>query len=244
MNPNKQGVGQFDGGKIVEQKPIGFPGEGSEVSRIGPLFYWAWFYSEKEGFIPPHPHQGFEIITYVVNGKAEHGDSLGTKSTVGPGGLQLMQTGSGVHHQEGFIGPEMEGFQIWFEPNFREALRRTPAYHQFEKTSFKKEETDGVRVKTVIGGTSPVELVADVEMWDVQLEEGTKWTKPVDAGYTLAALAIRGNGKWNDETFQEKDFVTIEAEESGKASLTATSPLRMILIKVPTETDYRLLPKR
>ncbi|MFC4322973.1 pirin family protein [Litchfieldia salsa] len=110
--PNKQGTGQFDNGKITEQKPIGFPGEGSEVMRVGPLFYWAWAKADKVGYIPKHPHQGFEIITYVVSGKAEHGDSLGTKSVVGPGGIQVMQTGSGVWHEEGFVGPNMEGFQI------------------------------------------------------------------------------------------------------------------------------------
>jgi hypothetical protein len=36
--PDQQGIGAFDGGKITEQKPIGFPGEGSEVIRIGPYF--------------------------------------------------------------------------------------------------------------------------------------------------------------------------------------------------------------
>ena len=40
--PTLQAVGAFDGGKITEQKPIGFSGEGSVVKRLGPLFYWAW----------------------------------------------------------------------------------------------------------------------------------------------------------------------------------------------------------
>ncbi|TDF91151.1 hypothetical protein E1757_33335 [Paenibacillus piri] len=45
--------------------------------------------------------------TCVVSGKAEHGDSLGTRSVVGPGGAQVMQTGSGVSHEEGFVGPNI-----------------------------------------------------------------------------------------------------------------------------------------
>lgn len=40
--PEKQADGAFHGGKIVEKKPIGFPGENSQVKRVGPLFYWAW----------------------------------------------------------------------------------------------------------------------------------------------------------------------------------------------------------
>jgi redox-sensitive bicupin YhaK (pirin superfamily) len=47
-----------------------------------------------------------------VNGKAEHGDSLGTKSTIGPGGIQVMQTGSGVSHEEAFIGPDFDDFKF------------------------------------------------------------------------------------------------------------------------------------
>lgn len=40
-SPEMQGRGVFDGGKISEVKPIGFSGEGSAVTRVGPLFYWS-----------------------------------------------------------------------------------------------------------------------------------------------------------------------------------------------------------
>jgi len=44
----QQASGEFDKGKLVEQKPIGFPGEGSAVDRVGTLFYWAWFQAKEE----------------------------------------------------------------------------------------------------------------------------------------------------------------------------------------------------
>ena len=50
--------------------------------------------SEEPAVIGLHPHQGFEIITYVIKGKAYHRDTLGTESVVAEGGTQLMQTGS------------------------------------------------------------------------------------------------------------------------------------------------------
>ena len=40
--PEAQGMGQFDGGRITEIKPIGFPHEGPTMENLGPLFYWAW----------------------------------------------------------------------------------------------------------------------------------------------------------------------------------------------------------
>ncbi|MDN4593273.1 hypothetical protein [Polycladomyces subterraneus] len=71
--PDQQGTGAFDGGKITEQKPIGFPHEFSAVKRVGPLFYWSWFYAKEEGMIGAHPHQGFEIVTYVIQGTPNMG---------------------------------------------------------------------------------------------------------------------------------------------------------------------------
>lgn len=68
--PEDQSKGSLDGGRITEQKPIGFSGEGSAVTRVGPLFYWSWFRSPVEGYIAPHPHQGFEIVTYMIQGRA------------------------------------------------------------------------------------------------------------------------------------------------------------------------------
>jgi redox-sensitive bicupin YhaK (pirin superfamily) len=251
--PDQQGIGAFDGGKITEQKPIGFPGEGSAVKRVGPLFYWAWFYAKEEGFIPAHPHQAFEIMTYVIQGKAEHGDSLGTKSVVGTGGAQVMQTGSGVYHEERFIGPDMEGFQIWFEPYLNEALKRKPTYNQYEDEAFSVSNRKGYEIKTVIGKASPVQLVADVRMWDIQVKPGNVYKHTIPAGYSLATLAIRGDGIWQYEKddfvraqFQQKDFIVLDAESETEAVLQADKnyELRMILIEVPTQTDYPLYPKR
>ncbi|MGO4270924.1 pirin family protein [Paenibacillus sp. TAF58] len=251
--PAQQGFGEFDGGNIIEQKPIGFTGEGSVVKRIGPLFYWAWAHSEKEGFIGKHPHKAFEIMTYVVQGSAEHGDSLTkVKKIVNAGGAQMMQTGSGVSHEERFIGPEMEGFQIWFEPFINEAILRAPTYNQYDHADFPAVIQDGLFKKTVIGEDSPIQVVADVKMWDIELEPGSQYEHSLPSGRTLAALAIRGNGRWEAKkdnltvNFQHKDFSVLSTEIAGEAILMADidQKLRMILIEVPTKTDYPLYPKQ
>lgn len=119
---DQQGTGSFDNGRITEIKPIGFPGDKSAVSRVGPLFYWAWASSHGEAEIALHPHRGFEILSYVLAGELGHYDTLGTRSRVKTGGAQVMQTGSGISHEEKTFGPGGEFFQIWFEPNLRLAL--------------------------------------------------------------------------------------------------------------------------
>ena len=72
-----------------------------------PLGYVAGF--------PPHPHRGFETITYMLKGKMRHQDSNGNAGLLEDGAVQWMTAGHGILHSE---MPEQTdgslwGFQIW-----------------------------------------------------------------------------------------------------------------------------------
>lgn len=248
LKPHDQGTGEFDGGKIKEQKPIGFPGEGSKISRLGPLFYWAWAHTEGEGGIGLHPHQGFEILTYVLKGKGYHKDSLGTDSVVGEGGVQLMQAGSGISHAEEIREPS-ELFQIWLEPHLSKAVQRKPVYSKYEHREFPVEAAEGgAEVKTVLGEGSPIRIVADAVMRDVVIPEGAEYKHNLSSGRILAGLAIRGGGSVagsGQYRFDHKDFVVIHSEQGGQAAFRAEGGgLRLFLIEVPAQVDYPLYNKR
>ena len=47
---------------------------------------------------PPHPHRGFETVTYMLEGKMEHQDSAGNKGLLDDGGMQWMTAGAGILH--------------------------------------------------------------------------------------------------------------------------------------------------
>ncbi|CAG7633063.1 pirin family protein [Paenibacillus allorhizosphaerae] len=244
FSPNEQAVGAFDGGTITEQKPIGFPGEGSAVRRVGPLFYWAWFQSKQGGRLPLHPHRGFEILTYVLQGEVNHRDSLGRESMVGTGGAQVMQTGRGVSHAEDFRAG-VSGFQIWFEPYYGDAIKRVPTYTQYEHEQFPAlSDEDGV-VKTIIGPGAPIDLVADVRMWDVTLEAGHSRAFDIPAGYSMAGLIVEGEAtQWAFEgetaDVPHRHFAVADAADDSLLLVQAggAQAARVIMIQVPTELGY------
>ncbi|MCQ6280802.1 pirin family protein [Bacillus sp. EB600] len=248
IKPQDQAMGQFDKGKIKEQKPIGFPREGSLINRLGPLFYWAWGHSNEPAALDFHPHKGFEIITYVIKGNAYHRDTLGTESVVAAGGAQLMQTGSGVSHAEVFKEPS-EIFQIWFEPHLSQAIKRTPTYFQYNSEDFSVINKEDVTIKTILGNDSPMKIVTDAGIWDITIPTGTVYTHSLSQKRILAALAIRGDGAFSLDTngitrFEHKDFVVVDSGQGGEVAIQALDKdLRIFLIEVPSEVDYPLFRK-
>jgi redox-sensitive bicupin YhaK (pirin superfamily) len=82
---------------------------------------------------PPHPHRGFQTLTYMISGDFEHWDSTGSKGNLTSGGLQWMNAGSGVIHSE---MPKMKngllwGFQLWLNSPAKEKMS-DPFYHNFK----------------------------------------------------------------------------------------------------------------
>lgn len=76
-----------------------------------------------------HAHRDMEIITYILEGKLAHKDSMSERHVIGPNTIQAMSAGTGVVHSE-FNASDTEPvhlLQIWIEPAMEDA---EPAYRE------------------------------------------------------------------------------------------------------------------
>ena len=75
-----------------------------------------------------HPHRNMEIITVVVDGRIDHGDSMGHSQVLRCGDVQRMSAGSGLLHSEINRGDQpCRMLQIWIEPS---QIGLPPSYEQ------------------------------------------------------------------------------------------------------------------
>lgn len=247
-SPDEQGNGAFDGGKITEIKPIPFPQESGGSRRLGPMMYWAWATAHGDGVIGLHPHQGFEIMSYVLDGAVGHTDTGGNSSRVGKGGAQVMQTGSGISHQEEMHGERTDFFQIWFEPNMRESLQKEPTYGDYEHGDFPVSDAEtGVKVKHVLGGDAPIQLDAQGLAVDVTLAPGASHVVEVPAHHALASVMIEGGGGWSGDALDvehavmARDFALVKTGADIALTLQAGDDGgRVFNVLVPLRVEYPL----
>jgi quercetin 2,3-dioxygenase len=150
---------------------------------------------------PWHPHRGIETVTYVLNGKVAHGDTLGNSGVIGSGDVQWMNSGSGIIHQEMPQRTEgsMSGFQLWVNLPAKEKMS-VPAYRGLSGSDIPLVTTDsGHRVKVVAGSFDTVEgpvrgIPVDPTYLDVRVAPGGTFEFPTHPGFTVFAHSIEGTG--------------------------------------------------
>ncbi len=87
-----------DGAGVELVRVIGQP----ELMDLDPFLLLDAFRSDDPkdyiaGF-PPHPHRGFETVTYLLDGRMRHKDNAGNEGVIEPGGIQWMTSGRGIVH--------------------------------------------------------------------------------------------------------------------------------------------------
>ncbi|MDD1672882.1 MAG: pirin family protein [Methanomicrobiales archaeon] len=189
--------------------------------------------------VPWHPHRGIETVTYMLEGRMEHRDSMGNSGSVDAGNIQWMTAGSGIIHQEmpKPVNGIMGGFQLWvnlprshkmMDPRYQEiAWDRIPVV----------EANSGVTVKVICGkfgdAIGPVrDIVADPDFFDVSVLHRAHFTAKVKRGYTVFAYVIGGEGILDEAetTVKNHDLVIFSDGDNVTASGIGIKSFRFLLL--------------
>ncbi len=161
-----------------------------ELPHLDPFVLFDHATVEPPAGFPAHPHRGFEIVTYMLEGAFAHWDDAGHEEIVSAGGSQRITAGRGIVHSEMPAGHgPARGLQLWV--NLPRALKDLPPDYQTVPASALPEEArDGARVRHVVGGGSPVALRTAVSYRDVRLAGSFPWRVP--AGWSGFAYVVEG----------------------------------------------------
>ncbi|MFE1593616.1 pirin family protein [Nocardia sp. NPDC058705] len=159
--------------------------------------------------ILPHPHIGLQTVTWPLDGRIRHRDSVGSDVEIEPGQLNLMTSGRGIAHSEfGVPGAESgHGLQLWIalpgtatgvDPHF-EQHRELPIH-----------TAPGLRATVLIGALgdvrSPAKAYTPIVGADIVIDPGAEVRLPVERGFEHAVLVIAGR-------------VTVDGTELGSGPL-------------------------
>lgn len=185
-----------------------------------------------EGF-GTHPHDNMEIVTIPLYGELEHQDSMGHRSVIRPGEIQVMSAGSGITHSEYNASDTnpVSLFQIWIFPNKQNV---TPRYDQKDFNLFNSNNELNLIV-------SPDSM--DGSLWlhqDVWFSAGTfgqdhnfKY-KVKKAGNGVFAMVINGSFDISGTALTDRDAIGIwESDEISFSAKTDNS--QILIIDVPMD---------
>jgi redox-sensitive bicupin YhaK (pirin superfamily) len=238
MNPRvplrtTRGVPTQDGAGVRLTRLLG---GGGGQSFADPFLMLDYFDSpEAQDYIagfPPHPHRGFETVTYMLAGRMRHRDNHGHEGVIETGGVQWMTAGRGIIHSE---MPEqtsgrMAGFQLWVNLPARLKMQ-APAYAEHPGAAMPVERRDGgTAIKVIAGETSrgtagPIVVEATgARYFDIEFAADGRLEEPLPVGFAALVVVHAGSVSFADGT---------ELAAVGLAELGAGDVLRLAAPKGP-----------
>lgn len=240
-----------EGAGVVVHRTIGTPG----LRNLDPFLMLDHFGSENPneyiaGF-PDHPHRGFITVTYMLDGRMLHEDSMGNRGNLGAGDVQWMKAASGVIHSE---MPQqsnglMRGFQLWINLPASQKMSE-PGYQEFSSKAIPEITVAGGSVKVISGtitneddevATGPIkDPITEVFYFDVAVKPNATTSFPVSDAHQIFSYCYEGSAAVdNDElpahslvTFTSGDSITINGGRHGaKLILVGGKPINEEIVQ-------------
>jgi hypothetical protein len=186
------------------------PLPGPDVDQIDPFLFLNHHgpqtYPPRNYGLPfgPHPHRGFETVTFILEGELAHLDSGGGESVIRAGGVQWMTAGRGLVHAE--VSPEsfkerggpLEILQLWV--NLPSRLKMVePAYVGLQKEDIPVVDADGGKARVHLvsgtwgGRTGPIQSKTDVHLAFIELSPGAHLEAQAPSSRSVFLYVVRGS---------------------------------------------------
>lgn len=200
-----EGMPAEDGAGVKLKRILGTP----DLDHLDPFLLLDEFKSANAsdyiaGF-PPHPHRGFETVTYLKAGNFRHRDSKGNEGSLSPGSVQWMTAGRGIIHSE---MPEMKdgllwGYQLWI--NLPSRLKMTePRYQDIPAEKIPSVALDGANVKVIAGefagARGPSQTWFPVVYVDVAVSPGGALAVPIPSEMNCFIYLYAGSLLWAERS--------------------------------------------
>lgn len=169
---------------------------------------------------PPHPHRGFETVTYLLAGQISHEDNHGHKGLIGAGDVQWMTAGRGIIHAEmPQKAPQLTGLQLWLNLPAADKMK-APNYHEVPSSQLPVEYSDeGVIVKVIAGETasgtrSPITGIATEPLFlDIKLPAGQQWRQKIPLSHQALVFVLEGEVEIAQQTVMRHKMALLTAGE-------------------------------
>ncbi|OXG05093.1 pirin [Flavobacterium araucananum] len=221
-------------GNFIANKPVAY-GTTPEVEPYSNLFYFSHAVTIDPCEFPLHPHKGFEIMTFVLEGEITHYDTESKKWTsLEKGDFQIFQCNSGIQHQER-LGEKSRGFQIWFDPDFNKTLYERPTYKDYQSDDFLPQIENQISTINYVGdGSKAISRTPGLKIKKLLFENQTKVNLQLEQNSSYTFYILQGKGIINGQFLEIDDAVRVT--NTKKIDLDFKGEL--FYIQTPAHTDY------
>lgn len=173
----------------------------------------------------PHPHRGFQTVTFILEGDIAHRDSAGNESVIGPGGVQWMSAGRGLVHEEISSdhfkkhGGPLEILQLWV--NLPARLKMSEPYYkglQVNEIPVLKKDDNKISVQVIAGEfdgvQGPFTPSTNISVKTISITDSGVLKLIISQDETIFFYVVQGEALVNGQKIKKENLVEFNNDGS------------------------------
>jgi quercetin 2,3-dioxygenase len=182
--------------------------------------------------VPGHPHTGLQTVSWLFSGTIEHRDTVGTRSLVRAGEMNLMTAGRGIAHSEYATSDSevLHGVQLWVALPDRDRFTDPRFEHHVPTATALGDARLTVFLGDLMGSTSPVATSTPLLGAQLDVPAGSSVDLTVDPAFEHGVLVDAGDVEVEGTPVTDAQLLYLP---TGASTLTITAgdrPARLLLL--------------